>query len=151
MKPHSSREFRRRDANRSVGKALDAVGVVGDKERGDMVFADNSVQVSTDRFAKVGVEGSEGFVEKQKLWAAEDGSADGGTLLFATAEGIGPGGQKRAEFEDFHDVSEIDGTLRIANQAVAEILLDREMRKELVVLKDFAEPLQMAGMAGVPE
>lgn len=119
-----------------MGEALDALGVVRNEQDGDVVLTEDAIQVTADGFSEVRVEGAQRFVEQQQFRAAKDGAADGGPLLFTATEGMRPRRKERTKFEDFHQVCKVDGALRIANEAIAQVLFHGEMRKELIVLKN---------------
>src|SRR5262245_33321397 len=93
--------------NCRVRQALNALRVVGDEQRRNVVLADNSLQIAADGLPELGVQGAEGLVEEEKLRSAKNSAANGGPLFLASAERLRPGREQGAELEDFYHMGEL--------------------------------------------
>src|SRR6266481_5406812 len=76
----------------TIAKQGDAVGeghglflVMSDKKEGDADFALESLQFTLHFFAQIGVKRGERFIEKQELWAMNQGAGEGYALLLTSA------------------------------------------------------------------
>ena len=67
--------------------------VVGDHEHGEIQISDEAAEFAAEGEGHAFVEGGEGFVEQERLGAADEGTGQGGALGLAAGD---PGGRRSA-------------------------------------------------------
>lgn len=142
-----------------VGYGEGLFEVVADVDDGKIEVTLHSMQQGADSLARSFVEGADGLIEKQHLGLEHEGAGEGGALLFAAAE-VGD-----AAFEQGLDAQHIRGAgypggyvaigVISCSQAEGDVLLDGEVRKQGVVLRDVADGasagLEGGDVAGIDE
>ena len=100
----------------------------------------NALQLKTQFLPQFGIKRGKRFIEKHKFWSNGDSASQGYTLLLPTAQQSWP---LRLVAPESYQVDHLTNPHRYfvlldtaLAQAISNVLLDRKMRKESVILKN---------------
>ena len=129
----------------AVGHRQRLVLVVRDEDGGDAELAQQALELDLHRLAQLAVERGEGLVEQQQLGAHDQGAGDGDALLLAARERARRAGPRCSAICTSASASRTRGArfgvrpTPLGLQAEGDVLGDRQMREQRVVLEDDAD------------
>ena len=113
---------------------------MGDEDKGDAEFFLELFEFDAHLGAELGVEGAEGFVEKEDLGFAYDGAGEGDALTLAAAElgglAIDEGFERGHLHHAVHALADLGGRDFFHSQAEGDVFVNREVGEEGVILKN---------------
>ena len=123
----------------ALGQPADVGLIVTDEQRRNLPRRERPFQIDEYSLFQILIEGGERFVHQQQRRASQNAAPQRDALLLAAAELSRVAIEQPAQFQDFDELVEVDGACLALALPEAEIVGDREMREEPMLLENNAD------------